>query len=138
MERAGFLEQLLERSGEIPFFLRDCLHWFAGSSRVSLDDFFWIGGEDDALHPYLENGLVALVNRRRRLAQHFAAKPLWQQPIYVIVIRDGKYLAACCGREDNALVIHPHSQQFHPPAQFRHGQDAEVVGQIVAIARILE
>ena len=132
---SGFLGQLLEEFQEIPFFLRNSLGWFFPSGHVSLDDFFWIGGEGDPLHPYLENGLLALVNRRRKTPFHSVSKPVWQQPVYIILKRDGTYLAACCGAEDDTLVVHPYAQNFHRTTQFRHPQDAEIVGQIVAIVR---
>jgi hypothetical protein len=62
----GFLGKLLEECQEIPFFLRHSLGYFSGSAHVSLDDFFWVGGDDDPLHPYLANGLLVIVNRRRK------------------------------------------------------------------------
>jgi len=131
----GFLEQLLERCQEIPFFLRDCLEYFSGSAHVSLDDFFWVGANDDPLHPYLADGLVVLVNRRRKAPLHFVSKPLWQQPIYVVLKRDGSYLAACCGVENGALVVYPYTQNFRRHEEYRLHRDVEVVGQIVAISR---
>jgi transcriptional regulator with XRE-family HTH domain len=133
----GFFEQLLEEVQEVPLFLRNSIDWLSTSANTSLDDFFWIGGERDPLHPYLANGLIALVNRRRKTAFHFASKPVWQQPIYIILKRDGTYLAACCGAENGTLVIHPYSRDFHRPLSFRNHQDAEIVGQIVAVARKL-
>jgi hypothetical protein len=131
----GFLGQLLQEFQEIPFPLRNSLGWFFSSGHVSLDDFFWIGGESDPLHPYLEKGLLVLVNRRRKTPFHFVSKPVWQQPVYLILKRDGTYLAACCGAEDGTLVVHPYAQKFYRATQFRDHQDAEVVGQIVAIVR---
>jgi hypothetical protein len=65
------------------------------------------------------------------------SKPVWQQPIYILLKRDGSYLAACCGLENGTLVVHPYSRDFHRSTEFRQHQDAEVVGQIVAIARRL-
>jgi len=135
--RTGFLEKLLAQCQDIPFFLHHALEYFSGSAQVSLDDFFWVGGEDDPLHPYLAKGLVALVNRRRKTPLHFVSKPFWQQPIYVVLKRDGMYLAACCGVENATLVVHPYGLDFHSTAEYRNRQDAEVVGQIVAIARRL-
>jgi hypothetical protein len=131
----GFLEQFLERSDEIPFFLRDSIGSLSGLEDVSLSDFFWVGGRYDVLHPYLTNGLLALVNRRKKRPLYFASKPLWQQPLYVLLKRDGTYLCACCGLENGFLVVHPYSQQFHRPEQFRPHHDVEVVGQVVMIAR---
>ena len=134
IDRGGFLEHLLERSEEVPFFLRQSIESLSGLGDVSLNDFFWIGGRQDVLHPYLKNGLVAIVNRRRRRPVHFASKPLCQQPVYVLLKRDGTYLCACCGIENGTLVVHPYSKDFHRAEVFRYHQDVEVVGQIVMIA----
>jgi len=135
--RSGFLEQVLERCEEIPFFLRESIGPLSGMEDASLDDFFWIGGEYDVLHPCLTNGLLALVNRREKRPIHFTSKPPWQQPVYVILRRDGTYLCACCGIENGTLVIHPYSQQFHRSEHLRYHQDAEVVGRIVTVIRKL-
>jgi hypothetical protein len=135
--QGGFLGELLRDCGEVPFFLRDCMEGISGLPDVSLDDFFWTGGERNALHPYLINALVVVVNRRKRRPVHFRAKPLWQQPLYVILKRDGTYLCACCGIENGTLMVHPYSRQFYRPIQLRHHDEAEVMGQVVAIARKL-
>lgn len=135
---SGVLQHLLEQIGDLPLFLRNSLDTLSSSPKIALDDFYWIGGEHNVLHPYLYNGLIAIVNRRRKTAFHFASKPLWQQPIYLILRRDGEYLAACCGAENGTLVVHSYGSDFHPPLVFRNHQDAEVIGQIVAVARRLE
>ena len=133
----GFLEKLLGQCQEIPLFLRDSFGYFSGSAHVSLDDLFWVGGDKDPLHPYLAEGLLVMVNRRRKTPFHYASKPWWQQPLYIILTRDGAYLACSCTAEDGLLVIHPYSLGFHRSTQYRLHQDAEVVGQIVAIMRRL-
>jgi transcriptional regulator with XRE-family HTH domain len=135
--RSGFLEQMLERCEEIPFFLRQSIGPLSGLGDPSLDDWFWIGGEHDVLHPALTNGLFALVNRRDRRPIHFTSKPAWQQPVYVIELRNGTYLCACCGIENGTLVIHPYSDQFRRSERLRYHHDAEVVGRIVTVARKL-
>jgi hypothetical protein len=131
----GFLEQLLGRCEEVPLFLRESIGPLSSLEDASLNDFFWVGGKYDVLHPYLTNGLLALVNRRRKRPFYFASKPLWQQPLYVLLKRDGTYLCACCGLENGTLVVHPYSQEFHRPEQLRYRQDVEVVGQVVLVAR---
>lgn len=135
--RNGFLEQVLERCEEIPFFLRQSIGALSGLKDPSLDDWFWIGGEHDFLHPLLTNGLFVLINRRDRRPIHFTSKPEWQQPVYVIQLRNGTYLCACCGVENGTLVIHPYSEQFHRSERLRYHHDAEVVGRIVTVARKL-
>ncbi|HEV2398794.1 MAG TPA: hypothetical protein VGS27_17750 [Candidatus Sulfotelmatobacter sp.] len=134
--RTGFFEHLLnDCQGEIPFFLRDVLKYFSGSAPVSIDDFFWIGGNHDVLHPALADGLVVVLNRRRKAPIHFLSKPVWQQPIFIILKRDGRYLAASCSLENRTLVVHSYGPEFYPSAECRLHRDAEIVGQIVAIAR---
>src|SRR5208282_3594836 len=135
--RSGFLEHVLERSQEVPFFLRQSIGALSGLENASLDDWFWIGGEYDVLHPCLKNGLLALVNRRDRRPIHFTSKPPWHQPVYVILMRNGTYLCACCGIENGTLVIHPYSQQFRRSEHLRYHHDAEVVGRIVTVIRKL-
>jgi hypothetical protein len=133
----GFLQILLKECGGVPFFLRNTIEEISGLSPASLHNFIWIGGERRPLHPYLTNGLLVLVNRRKRTPIYLRSKPLWQQPIYVIQKRDGTYLCACCGVENGTLVVHPYSPHFYRPIQLRNHHDAEVIGQIVAIARKL-
>ena len=133
----GFLEQLLNRSEHVPFFLRGSLASLSGLATPALRDFFWVGGEQTALHPLLVNGLLVIVNRQRKRPIHFRSKPLWQQPIYLILKRDGTYTCACCSLENGTLVIHPYSRAYQRPERFRNHHDAEVVGQVVTVARKL-
>jgi transcriptional regulator with XRE-family HTH domain len=134
---SGFLEQLLRRSGHTPTFLRGCLRGWSGLRTSSLNDFFWVGGDQNPAHPLLANGLIVLVNRHRKRALHFRSRPLWQQPLYVLLKRDGTYRCGCCSLEDSTLVIHSCLQNHERPEHLRNHDDAEVVGQIVAIARRL-
>jgi hypothetical protein len=133
----GFLEQLLIRSEHLPTFLRECLPGLSGLRTLSLNDFFWVGGDQNPLHPLLANGLIAIVNRHRKKALHFRSRPLWQQPLYVLLKREGTYLCGCCSLEDGTLVVHPCLPNHQRPEHLRNHFDAEVVGQVVTIARKL-
>lgn len=133
----GFLEQLLRRSGHVPTFLRGCLPDLSGLRTLSLNDFFWVGGDQNPLHPLLANGLIAIVNRHRKKALHSRSRPLWQQPLYLLLKREGTYLCGCCSLEDGILVIRPGLPNHQRPEHLRNHIDAEVVGQVVTIARML-
>jgi len=137
-ESVGFFDRLLEECEEVPFFCRGAIGSLSSLDQITLKDFFWIGGETEPLYPYLRGGLLAIVNRRRKTAVHYAAKSSWQQPVYMIQTREGRYLAACCSVEDGTLVIHPyarHPGHVYRPTQFQLHRDAELVGQVVAVAR---
>jgi hypothetical protein len=133
----GFLGHLLRQSGHVPFFLRESLSDLSGLKSLALHDFFWVGGESNPLHPLLVNGLLVIVNRHRKKPIHFRSKPLWQQPIYVVLRRNGTYTCGCCSLEDDTLVIHPYSPNYQPQERLRNHDDAEVVGQVVTVARRL-
>ena len=133
----GFLEQLVSRSKHVPFFLRGSLPGLSGLTSSSLNDFLWVGGDQNPLHPLLVNGLIVVVNRHRKKPLHFRSKPLWQQPLYVLLRRDGTYVCGCCSLENGTLMIHPYSVNHRRPEHLRNHHDAEVVGQIVTVARRL-
>jgi hypothetical protein len=135
LEANGFLNHLLQRSEHVPFFLRKSLPGLAGMTSTSINDFFWVGGDEHPLHPLLVKGLIVVVNRHKKKAIHFRSKPLWQQPLYVLLRRNGTYMCGCCSLETSMLVTHPHSRNHHRSEHLRNHQDAEVVGQIVTVAR---
>jgi len=136
VEQTGFIGELLAELRGVPFFLRESLKGLSGLTRPSLKDFFWIGGTGSAFHPYLAGGLLAVVNRQKKKPNDCGSKPLWQQPLYVILKRDGTYICGCCSRENNSLVVHSYPGGVHRREQCRN-RDAEVIGKIVAIVRRL-
>jgi hypothetical protein len=123
------------RFGEVPWFLRSSLAELSGIPRPSLRDFFWL----DGIHPFLpahtQGSMLALVNRRKKKPVRLPALPPLQQPAYVLLLRTGEYLCACCSLDGGTLVLYPESEGTRGPEQLRLGQDAEVIGQIVALAR---
>ncbi len=133
--QAGFFEKLLGEFGQIPFFLRSALPALSGLHNPSLKDCFWVGGAQKS-HPYMAGALLALVNRQKKKPNDCASRPIWQQPLYLVLQRDGTYLCGCCSREDNSLVLHTYPGGVHRRDQFR-SRDAEIIGKVVAVARKL-
>lgn len=132
----GFLDRLLARVEEVPFFLRGSVGPFSGLTSPTLKDFFWIGGTGNAGHPSLSGGLLAIVNRHKKKPDGCDSKLLWQQPLYVILIRDGTYLCGCCELKNKHLVLHAYIKGLNKREEFPI-RDAEVVGQIVTVVRRL-
>jgi hypothetical protein len=131
----GGASVLLRQFGDIPWFLRSSLAELSGIPRPSLRDCFWL----DGIHPFLpahtQGSMVALVNRRKKKPARLPSLPSWQQPAYVFQLRNGQYLCACCSLDGETLVLYPESDGTRGPQQLRLGKDAEVIGQIVALAR---
>ena len=70
----------------------------SGLRSPSLKDCFWIGGARGS-HPYLAGAQLALVNRQKKKPNDCGSKPMWQQPLYIVLKRDGTYRAgAAAGR----------------------------------------
>ncbi len=133
----GFLGQLLHRCEEVPVFLRGAIAKLCGVTAPSLRSLFWIGGIRSPLHPYLANGLLVSVDRHRQKPIDSRSRPPWQQSLYIVLKRDGTYLCGPCGIENDNLVMHPDAEHLVLREQFRNRRDAEVVGQVTAIARCL-
>lgn len=133
----GFLGHMLSQCGEIPLFLRQSMEAISNLPHASLDALFWTGGDQKPLHPNLADALVVLVDRRKKRPVHFRSKPLWQQPIYLLQKRDGTYLCGCCSIENGSLLLHPYSSHLYRHVKLRYHDEAEVIGQIVTIARRL-
>ncbi|HEY3616544.1 MAG TPA: hypothetical protein VGK96_06995 [Candidatus Sulfotelmatobacter sp.] len=136
VEKIGFISDFAGEFGGAPFFLRSSLGVLCGLPRASLKDFFWIAGAPEPVHPYLAGGVVAAVNRQKKKPNDCASKPVWQQPLYIILKRDGTYLCGCCSLENDSLVIHTYRGGIHKREELR-GRDAEVIGKVVSVARRL-
>jgi hypothetical protein len=131
------LDELFRESEALPFFLRTSLPLLSGLKSLSLRDFFWIGGIKEPLHRLLEAGLVLIVNRRRKKPLYLRSVPFWQQPLYVLLLRDGRYICSSCSLENNTLVLHPYISHYREPLQLRNHYDAEVVGEVATLVRRL-
>jgi hypothetical protein len=136
IEPPRLIPELAGQLGGVPFFLRSSLGLLCGLSRLSLKDFFWIGGSANTVHPYLKGAVLAVVNRQKKKLNDCASKPFWQQPLYIILKRGGAYLWGCCSQENDTLVIHTYRGGIHKREELR-SRDAEVVGKVVSVARRL-
>ncbi len=136
-QSTGFLEVLMHQCEEIPVFLRRALDHICALASPSPRSFFWIGEIRTPLHPYLAHALLVSVDRHKKRPVDSRWKPDWEQSLYVVLKRDGTYLCGPCGIENGTLVIHPDSEHSGSREIFRNLRDAEIIGQITAIARRL-
>jgi len=131
----GFLDVLIRQWEEIPLFLRHALGELTSLKQVSLSDIFWVGGDEAPIHPWLARASLVAVNRRiKRPAQW---KALFDQPLYLVLKRDGGYLCGCCALREDELIVHLYPGVPLGARRFRNGIDAEVIGQVTTILRRL-
>jgi transcriptional regulator with XRE-family HTH domain len=126
---------LLPHLGATPWFLGSSLAEISGIPRPSLHDFFWLTGDQPFLPAYTEDSMLALVDRTKKSPARMPNRPAWLQPAYVLLLRDGEYCCACCGLDGEDLFLCPGKRSQRIPEPLRLGRDADVVGQIVALAR---
>ena len=133
----SFFESMQEQSGDLPLFLGSALPSLSGLLHISLRDIFWVGGQASPPHPSLRGALFILVNRRSKKPRFFSRMPPSRQPLYLLQKRDGSYLLASCAVESGRLVVYTLSGGFARTQPVRRYVDAEILGQIVGIARSL-
>ena len=133
----GFFGPLLERWREIPLFLRKSLSELTRVPNFSASDVFWVGRDPDPIHPWLRNAEFVSIHRRIRKPAASRKTTFWEQPLYVLLTREGRYLCGCCTLERGFVVVHPYPDRPFTPREFKNGTDAEVVGEVTAILRRL-
>jgi hypothetical protein len=136
-DREGFLSHVVSEFEEIPLFLRAALGPLTRLRSLSLRDLVWIGGQRRSLHPYLRSALLAAIHRQSKKPTFALGKPLWEQPLHLILLRDGSYVCAGCSLENDRLIVHPFANGFERPVHLRNRADGEVVGKVVALLRKL-
>ena len=137
-EKTGFLATIFTEWSDIPLFAKDAFALSAGLKDLSLADIFWVGGDRNPIHPYLVRATFVVVNRRIKKPIRTAAQTLWEQPLYMVLKRDGGFLCGACTLEDGLLSVHPCPDRLSVPQQLRNRIDAEVIGQVAAVIRRLE
>jgi len=125
-ERRDFLSALLAQWCELPLFLHHSLGEITGLPHLSLLDFFWAG-----------NGTLLVINRRLKKPLKCSGTMPREQPAYVLVKRDGSYLAGCCASDRGKLAVHRHPLLPLLPVESEGRVDAEIIGQVTAIVRPL-
>lgn len=133
----SFTSYLSSELGSLPFLLRRSLGTITGLVKPVLRDFFWVGGEPQINHPYLSGSLLVVVDRHKKMPRYSADRPLWQQPVYLVRMRDGRYVCGCGGLENGILILHSFANHLHSSSRLHNLKEAEVVGQIVASLRKL-
>jgi hypothetical protein len=136
-EGRGLLSTLIDQWEELPLFARDALPAICRIKDISLSDIFWVDANQHPTHPCLAGAAFVAVNRRLKTPLQSTVPSVWEQPLYMVLRRDGRYLCGTCVLQNGVLVIRPQSEQAHSPIELRNGIDAEVIGQVTAILRRL-
>jgi len=132
---SSFINLLVDRFEEIPFFLRNTLPELCGMSRPALRDVFWAGEMGQDFYAPLRGAIFLVVNQRMKTAIVSETEPEWKQPVYLLARRDGSYFCGRFALADNITVLHPLSARHSSPKLHENRDDTEIVGQVVTVLR---
>lgn len=126
LNNTNLLTRMVEVWGEVPIALIQHL-----DMRHSL--YGYIGLSDYSLYPLLRPGSFVQIDQRVRKIQPLRWRTEYDRPIYFIELRDG-YACSWCELQDGHLLLLPHPLSPCSVRRLNYGTDAEIIGQVTAVA----
>lgn len=126
VENTNLLSRIVEIWGEVPISLVQHL-----DLRHSL--YGYIGLQDVTLYPLLRPGSFVQIDQRIRKIQPLHWRTEFDRPIYFVELRDG-YACSWCELQDGHLLLLPHPLSPCRTRRVPYGTEAEIVGQVSAVA----
>jgi len=128
-KRTTHLTRMIETWGRVPVTFLE---------RLNRRDFRYgyVGQEDWRMYPLIPPGsLVQFDVERRQVDEGFWPNE-HERPVYFVEYREGYACSWCC-IQDGHLILQPHPLSPCQPETFAHPQDADVLGQVVGVAKQL-
>lgn len=129
IDNTSLLSRLVEVWGEVPIALIQHLD-------IRHGQYGYIGLQDMTLYPLLRPGSFVQIDPRVRKVQPMRWRTEFDRPIYFVELRDG-YACSWCEVQDGHLLLLPHPLSPRPVRRLANGIDAEIVGQVTALAMTL-
>ena len=126
IDRTNILNRMVEAWGEVPIALIQHL-----DLRHSL--YGYVGLQDYTLYPLLRPGSLVQVDQRARKIRQGHWRTEHDRPIFFIELRDG-YACSWCEVQGNDLLLLPHPLSPVGIRRFSNGTEAEILGQVTALA----
>jgi transcriptional regulator with XRE-family HTH domain len=128
--RTSFISRQVQQWGRIPFAL-------LGAVDLKRHRYAYIGTEDWFMYPILFPGAFVQIDESKKRV----AKEGWvhehERPIYLVEHRLG-HTCAWCTERSGWLILQPHSSSREIPQIYRVPGEAEVLGQVTAVAMRLD
>jgi transcriptional regulator with XRE-family HTH domain len=126
VDNTNLLSRMVEIWGQVPIALiqhLDIRHGLYG----------YIGLQDATLYPLLRPGSFVQIDPRVRKIQALRWRTEFDRPIYFVELREG-YACSWCEMQDGHLLLLPHPLSPCRTRRVAFGTDAEIVGQVCAVA----
>src|SRR5258707_8581324 len=124
--KTNLLSRMVEVWGEVPIPLIE--HFDVRHSMYG-----FIGLDDLTLYPLLRPGSFVQIDQRIKKILPIKWRTELDRPIYFVELRDG-YACSWCEIQDGHLLLLPHPLSPVSVRRFSHGVEAEIVGQVTAVA----
>lgn len=130
VRRTNNMMRMIQKWGAVP---ATFLSELAGSGHT----YAFIGTEDFTMYPLIMPGSFLQIDESRTRVINEGWRSEYERPIYCIETRQ-EIICSWCKINDGQLITQPHSLSPAMPRAFRNPQEAEVIGQVVALAMRLD
>jgi transcriptional regulator with XRE-family HTH domain len=126
LRQTSYLSRQIHRWGKLPLVLLNALD-------LRRQRYAFVGTDDWSMYPILPPGSFIQIDETKRRIVSDGWSNEFERPIYFLEHRNG-YRCGWCSERDGNLIVQPHSASHVPPELFRYPGEADVIGQVVAIA----
>lgn len=126
VDNTNLLSRMVELWGEVPIALIQHLD-------IRHSQYGYVGLQDFTLYPLLRPGSFVQIDSRVRRVQPLRWRTEFDRPIYFVELRHG-YACSWCDLLDDQLLLLPHPLSPVSARKFKYGTEAEIVGQVTAVA----
>jgi hypothetical protein len=91
-----------------------------------------IGTNDYRMYPLLRPGSVVQIDVRRRRVTSTVYRTEYDRPLYFVELHKG-YICSWCDLQGGRLISIPHPLSPYRVQEFRHPEEAEIVGRVSAV-----
>src|ERR1700678_3864138 len=120
------ISRMVEVWGEVPIALIQKLD-------VRHCQYGYIGMDDRTMNPLLRPGSFVQIDSHRKRVAAAGWRTELDRPIYFVELREG-YACSWCEIRGSNLTLIPHPLSGCPTRQFAHPGEAEIIGQVTAVA----
>ena len=130
IEQTSFFSRVVQKWGKIPLQMLQGLD-------LRQNAYGCIGSSDFTMYPVLQPGSLVLIDESKRKVVNGIWRNEFERPIYFVETREAFY-CGWCTLADSMLTILAHPSSGVAPRTFSYDSEAEIIGQIVGVASLLE
>jgi transcriptional regulator with XRE-family HTH domain len=126
LDRTSLISRMVEVWGEVPVSLIQRLN-------VRHCQYGYIGLQDYTMYPLLRPGSFVQIDNQQNRMTPSEWRTEFDRPIYFVELRDG-YACSWCELRGSQLTLIPHPLSPCATRQLLHPDEAEIIGQVTAVA----